>query len=325
MNENRNSDMESLPAGKSRPPVPIGHFPDALHAAVWRNWDLVPIHRLAEVFGSTPKQLEEIAQSMGLEKQKQLRPDVIQRSYVTLIRRNWHLLPYEQLCKLLGWDAPMMLHALQEDDFLWVKLGMQKPKCEPVVYRPPGAEARRRAAWIEKTVREELGSALRRDIEPPLTFIDQYAVARKIDAPQNTRPSDRFELRMVYPYFLRYGDPLVGSAIDDVPEAFLTELAGVGVNAIWLQCVLRELAPWKLDPSQSAGWEERMRNLGRLVDRCGKFGIGVYLYLNEPRCLPDSFFQRHPQLRGIPESVDRPGQFPNSFTLCTSVPEVQEF
>jgi hypothetical protein len=325
MSESKEVSINTLPTGKNQAPVAMEHFPDPLHAVIWRNWDLVPVHRLAEVLGGTIAQLEEIAHSMGLEKQGKLRADVIQRSYVTLIRRNWHLLPYEQLCKLLGWNAALMVHTLQEDDFLWIKLGNQKPKCESVVYRPPSAGARQRASWIAKTTTEELGASLHRKGEPPLKFIDQYASKGTLCSSKNHLRADRFELRMVYPYFLRYGDPLTGSAIDDVPETFLNELTGSGVNAIWIQGVLPQLAPWKLAPHLSAGSDERLKNLNRLADRAEKFGIGVYLYMNEPRSMPSSFFEKHPDLRGVPEHVDRPGQFPGSFTLCTSTVEVQEF
>ena len=42
----------SLPAQSARQPVPSPHFPDRLHAYVWRNWQLVPLQRLAQVVGA---------------------------------------------------------------------------------------------------------------------------------------------------------------------------------------------------------------------------------------------------------------------------------
>jgi hypothetical protein len=41
----------SLPVGSTPAPVPFPHFPDRLHAFVWRNWSLVPVDRLAKVVG----------------------------------------------------------------------------------------------------------------------------------------------------------------------------------------------------------------------------------------------------------------------------------
>src|ERR1035438_4287103 len=36
-----------LPRGSAPKPVPFPHFPDRLHAFVWRNWPLVPARRMA--------------------------------------------------------------------------------------------------------------------------------------------------------------------------------------------------------------------------------------------------------------------------------------
>ncbi len=69
-------------------------------------------------------------------------PDQRRRSALTVIRRNWHLLPYDQLLALLGWTARQLAYTLREDDFLFIKLGSVKPPCEPLhLYSPPGAEA----------------------------------------------------------------------------------------------------------------------------------------------------------------------------------------
>src|SRR5689334_10485633 len=94
-----------LPAVADRAPVPTPHFPDALHAVVWRNWGLVEPARLGEVLGATAAQITEIATSMGLPAEAPVPAEMSSRGYITLIRRNWHLLPYEQLLQLLGISA----------------------------------------------------------------------------------------------------------------------------------------------------------------------------------------------------------------------------
>src|ERR1051326_1022519 len=40
---------EVLPMGSAPTPLELGHFPDRLHAFVWRNWPLVPCQRMARV------------------------------------------------------------------------------------------------------------------------------------------------------------------------------------------------------------------------------------------------------------------------------------
>jgi hypothetical protein len=56
-----------LPAGKTSPaPVAIPHFPDALHAFVWRNWESVSLDKMAEVLGTSAENVRELGASMGL-------------------------------------------------------------------------------------------------------------------------------------------------------------------------------------------------------------------------------------------------------------------
>ena len=56
-------------------------------------------------------------------------------------------------------------------------------------------------------------------------------------------------------------------------------------------------------------------NLAALVKRASRHGIGIYLYLNEPRTMPLAFFNEHPELKGVVA-----GEYA---TLCTSHPAVQ--
>ncbi len=45
---------------------------------------------------------------MGLEPDSSFGNLWLERGYVTIIRRNWHLLPYEQLLELLDWTVEEM-------------------------------------------------------------------------------------------------------------------------------------------------------------------------------------------------------------------------
>ncbi|HMC26450.1 MAG TPA: hypothetical protein VKM56_01510, partial [Verrucomicrobiae bacterium] len=76
-----------------------------MHAFVWRNWELVPIRTLARVLGTSVANVAALAAGMGLPKQPRISRDQQRRSYISVIKRNWHLLPYEQLLELLGWTA----------------------------------------------------------------------------------------------------------------------------------------------------------------------------------------------------------------------------
>jgi hypothetical protein len=104
---------------------------------------------------------------------------------------------------------------------------------------------------------------------------------------------------------------------DPYPEGLLARLAQAGVNGVWLQAVLHKLAPFPWDTERSAQYQQRLKNLRTLVARALKHGIKVFLYLNEPRAMPLSFFESRPQLKGATEG--------DYATLCTSVPEAQEY
>ncbi len=99
-------------------PIPEPHFPDRLHLFVWRNWELANTDRLAQVLGTTPENVLEVGASMGLPKKITLSDDQLRRSYITVIRQNWHILPDEQIVQLLGWSFQEYEYHLKEDDFL---------------------------------------------------------------------------------------------------------------------------------------------------------------------------------------------------------------
>ena len=82
----------ALPAGPSPEPVPFPIF-RADYAFIWRNWPLVPAETLAKVVNATPAQVRAFAQSMGLARQPRITREQLERSSLTIIRRNWHLLP----------------------------------------------------------------------------------------------------------------------------------------------------------------------------------------------------------------------------------------
>ena len=141
----------TLPEGHAPAPLAATHFPSRLHAFVWRNWSLVPAERLAETVGATREQIVEIGAAMGLTAGR-ISEDQQRRSYLSVIRRNWHLLPYDQLLKLLAWTPEQLAFTLREDDFLFVKLGSLKPRCEPLKFVAPDESSIRRtreSVWLQ--------------------------------------------------------------------------------------------------------------------------------------------------------------------------------
>ncbi|MCP4639043.1 MAG: hypothetical protein GY851_01345, partial [bacterium] len=304
-----------LPVGSAPVPVTVPHFPDQLHAFVWRNWQLVPADQMAETVGASKDQILAVGKSMGLEKQPAITADHQGRSYITVIRRNWHLLPYDQLLTLLDWTAEEMDYALREDDFLYIKLGRLKPKCAPLEYAEPDAATKARAAVIGQSMAEAFPAGVLHAEEPLFDFVRQLSEPPEpTDAPVR---ESMFSPRYCYSYFALYGDPLLDPEADPFPDGYLARLARSGVNGVWLQAVLYKLAPFPWDESLSAQYEERLANLGALVARARKHGVGIYLYLNEPRSMPTAFFEDCPEVMGVTEGAYG--------AMCSSTDEVKDY
>ena len=90
-----------LPMGGAPAPLDAAWFPSGLHAFVWRNWSLVSLERMAATVSAKADDLASLGRSMGLEPPRGLSDEQRRRVYLTVIRRNWHLLPYDQILTLL--------------------------------------------------------------------------------------------------------------------------------------------------------------------------------------------------------------------------------
>ena len=300
------------------PAISCDPFPDRLSAYVWRNWGLVPTERLAAVVGAKESDLEEIAGEMGLAPAPKVLPQWHRKGYITIVRRNWHLLPYDQLIKLVDMTRERFAFSLKEDDFLFSKLGLLKPACDRLVWTreaaDSGREGRRR---IAATLAAE-GIDPNAPEEPRFSFVNELM---KLDATssESSRPRPRkgeFDFRMIASYFADYGDPLADDEIGSFPDGLLQKLEKEGVNAVWMHVVLNTLVKDPKYPEFGVGSERRIANLKKLVARAAKYGIKVYLYLNEPRCVTAPFFDKEGRegMRGVSNRSK------GTVALCTSSP-----
>lgn len=303
-----------LPVGAAPPPVAYPHFPSPLHAFVWTNWPLVPTETLAKTVGATPKQIADLGARMGLSSASTISDEQWRRSYITIIRRNWHLLPYDQLLRLLGWTPEKLAFTLREDDYLYIKLGSLKPKCPPLRWEEPTPEMRAREKAIKEVVSTRFPRGLGGGEEPLFGFVKELS---SVPAKAESAPANRFSPRFCSSYFALCGDPFLEPDLDGYPDGYLERLAQAGVNGIWLHSVLYKMTPFPWDASLSQDYEVRLKNLAGLVAKAKRHGIGVYLYFNEPRAMPLQFFEAHPELKGVTEG--------DHATLCTNVPAVRDY
>ena len=271
--------------------VTCAPFPDALSAYVWRNWPVVSVDRLAAVIGASRADLEGVAAEMGLPvPQPAVSPLWHRKGYITVVRRNWHLLPYEQLLKVVDMTRAELAYSLTEDDFLFVKLGNTKPLCPPITWSTEAAAAGRARRLEIACVLKEEGIVPMAPEEARFSFVGELSgmpEAARVPIPRAAAPrgsgalaasptiDSPFDLRLIFSYFADYGDPLGDDEVGSYPEGLLARLAENGVNAVWLHTVLSTLARDPAYPEFGEGSERRIANLKKLVARAAKYGIKV--------------------------------------------------
>ncbi len=313
----------SLPEGSAPAPVVDRHFPDRLHEFVWRNWKLVEPAKLAKVVGASEQDIVTIADSMGLPPAAAIPKEQKSRGYITVIRRNWHLLPYDQMLELLDMTPERLAFTLRDDDGVWGKLGYLKPKCEPLRYAPPNEAAKRRTTEIKRIVSEVFGDEMRAKAAPRFEFVKQ--LSDPLPSFSSSRPKND-QLRFIYSYFSLFGDPLLNPKLDPYPDGLLQRLSSLGINGVWLHVLLRDMAPGgDAFPEFGVGHEQRLATLRSLVARAKQCGIGVYLYMDEPRAMPpdDARFRSFFQAPGRAEMAGaRSGEY---IAMCTSHPTVRKW
>ncbi|OPZ25865.1 MAG: hypothetical protein BWZ02_02272 [Lentisphaerae bacterium ADurb.BinA184] len=103
-------------------------------------------------------------------------------------------------------------------------------------------------------------------------------------------------------------------------DARLARIAEEGFTGVWLGARLYELMDSAVFPELNVpGRQARLDSLNALGERARRFGLGVYLYFNDPAGLDTDhpFWRAHPGLRGSSKW--------HLHALCTSAPEVQAF
>ena len=412
---------KSLPSVKKGARIEFKHFPTAQQAFIFRNWEMFPSEHLAKVIGATKSQVEELAELMGLPPQK-ANGDWRSKGYITIIRQNWHLLPYDQLIELLEWDEDYLAYILKEDDFLSHKLGNLKPDVPRIKYRPLTESEKEETHWLREQIKElsklqeapetvKPFSFMFKGPQPVINhnrpfenavvidedwgiyandkssiaalhikdFIEDYKFVTGIKIangakgkniilncnnnfsdpeshlikinkseiiieaggheglyqgliwlvkkaqenggafyrPETVNRDRKVELRIAYSYCAVYGDYTEELLDSSYPDSLLKSYAYSGVNGIWLQGILYKLTEFPFDKSLSEGWEKRVAALNTLIKRAERYGIKIFLYINEPRSMPEDFFIKYPHLKGESEH--------SFWTMCTSTPEVQKY
>ena len=296
--------MEFKLPGIGKPALGTPYFPAKHQAFIFRASEYVPMPKIAQILKTTEENVRRAAEEMGL-------PDCnpgnlwLEKGYITIIRRMWHILPYEQLLELLETDEENLAVTLREDDFLDVKLG-SKPACEPVVWRELTEEEREKTRDIARIMK-----TIELDGVPPFQF--------RYDLPKlELQGENAFDTRMIYAFSGLYQNAFDVDSRTFCPDEMLEAYSRLGINAVWTQGILFRLTEFPFAPELSAGWEKRLANLADFSRRLAAHGMKLFLYINEPRSMPASFFEKHPELKGHTASADK-------ICLCTSTTEIREY
>jgi len=410
----------------------LDYFPSRLHAAVFRNWDIVPHERLATVLDTDVSALESVGRKLGLPKTKPLTPEEIRRNIEIVLRRNWPLFPRSQIEGLLNFSPAEFDDFLSKEIFLRALLAEPPPGLTPLRFEKPDAAIEARVKWFGSQVRKHLTNISAAPEEPRFGFISELSRAhnpadfvrgtkpkpgdadlrsfKRIQLPpaagmvlryaakdfanyceqiQRTRKivvsealdslrktislnltassnaseayslvvasdaitisagsevglaralielercmaerggpflsptsetkSPTFNPRYISSYFSLLTD-LLGHDLDyGFPDGYLNQIFHQDADGIWLYVLLQDLVPSPVFGELSTGSAARLQRLRELVNRAGRHGLKVYLYLNEPRAQPLAFFEKYPYVRGQPEG--------NTAALCTSTELVQK-
>ena len=394
------------------------NFPTLFQNFIFRNWESVPTEKMAEILGTDTEIVEELARNMGLRVPAKYNEGYRDRGFLTVVRNNWHLLPYEQILELTGLTEDELAFTLREDDFFDIKLGSVKPDVPKLLYRPLTDEEKKKTAKIKENLLSKLPSfgqetnaedfdflykfskvenndfkGEKRQVvldetwgicdnssgkyvgnflsfareKGGITFegtekfitvnikkddskkaeshsisisengieivsVDQVGVLRafeyliklvkhnnsfSFDEAQIVRDT-RFDIRYIYSYCALFGDPFMDAGASSYPDSLFEEYRRIGINGIWLHSVLYKMCelPWNKELSE--GWQKRLSGLKQICDRAEKYGIKVYMYINEPRAMDKTLFEKHPEILGY---INDNGLG----TLCTSTKQVQDY
>ena len=285
--------------------LPENNFPTLWQTVIFRNYARVSTDKIARVLSCDESVVLSEAKRLGLggeiydENWEKL-------GYISIIRDNWFLLPYEQLLILLDFTEQKLEFVLQNEDFLSVKLGGFKPQVESVKYYPLSSEEIAKTEIIAKTV---CANTCNIKVKP----FEFFTLVEKVSTKVKARSGER----IVHGYLTPCGDVFMQDDEYYMPDWLLKEYSSKGINGVWVHGLLSALSPYPFDENLSKDYKKRRYKLINLVKRCKKHGVKVYLYLNEPRGIPVEKLGKFSHLAGRVQN--------GVANLCIENKEVQDY
>ncbi|EEF59094.1 hypothetical protein [Pedosphaera parvula] len=126
----------------------LDYFPSRLYATIYRNWDIVPHERLATVLGTDVTTLHKAGKAMGLSIPESLTPEEIRRNVEMVLRRNWTIIPRNQIEALLDFNPQQFDDFLGKEIFLRALLAAPPADLSPIKYAIPDSATKARLQWF---------------------------------------------------------------------------------------------------------------------------------------------------------------------------------
>ncbi|MHC4674417.1 MAG: hypothetical protein ACYTBZ_18180, partial [Planctomycetota bacterium] len=254
-----------------------------------------------------------LAASMGLQL-KQTANKYPNRTWFNVLRRNWDFVPFNQICTLLDLPEDEIRELMFPYNFVHNHLG-PKPPCPMVGIEQPVADRPKVISHFRYPMRHHPVK------EERFKFLEH--LKRPLPEPPWGKAEGETALTpcMLFPYSATFGDALGKPDFDSFyPSGVLKNVARLGLDSIWVHGVLNELLPSRIFPEFGKKGELRIRNLNKLIGQARQHGLGVYMFLNEPRGLFDDFFEKYPHIKGAK------GRRENApYSMCTSTQMVKDF
>ncbi|MBR1867129.1 MAG: hypothetical protein IJ800_00910, partial [Clostridia bacterium] len=278
-------------------------FPCRWQEVVFLNYGYVKSENIAKVLQTSEEIVVKEAERLGLGYSR-FKEERAKKGYITTIRNNWYLLPEEDIATLVDFTREKLEFTLKNEDFLDVKLGNFKPETPKVLYRPLSEEEQKKTASIAAKL-SCFGSV---DYSRDFEFFGEKSTYRGVNYDG---------IRIVHGYLTPCGDPFMENGDEYMPDELIIEYANSGITGVFVHGLLSALSPYPFDENASKDYKTRRENLKRLVARCEKYGIKVYLYFNEPRAIKKPVAYKYPALTGR--------DWGDEISLCFSKKQTEEY
>lgn len=114
------------------------------------------------------------------------------------------------------------------------------------------------------------------------------------------------------------GDELSDN-IDYYPDEYLNRLMHDGTNGLWIYTSFKQLVPSNIITEYGVGHERRVEKLNRVIEKCARYGIGVYVFAIEPAGIAEELGEKYADMIG--QKVG--GLFHH--TMCPHSPRAKEY